>query len=365
NSAFGFKWRPIDDLMVRGNWAEGFRAPSILELYRGVADSFPAITDPCSNTFGGRYATLTPDQRARCTAQGVPAGGYDQGNSQIRISIGGNPNLGPETSTTKTLGVVWSPKFVPGQFDVSLDWWRIELRNTVTRFSGQFILNQCVLEGISAFCNQYSRNAGGSINNLLASGVNIGATNVEGWDLTANYRLPEQSWGKLSFSLDATYTSLNESDNDGDGDIDTADGNSVVGQYFDRNNNWRIRGNLMTRWEKGDFGASLFTRYYSRQTEPCRFIGGLNDYGFGQLCNDATVNSSGVVQAGSKNTIGGTVYNDLSVYWKAPWNAKVTLGVNNVLDKNPPTAFTAFANSFDPQYEVPGRFLYMSYNQKF
>ena len=29
NSAFGFKWRPIEDLMVRGNWAEGFRAPSI------------------------------------------------------------------------------------------------------------------------------------------------------------------------------------------------------------------------------------------------------------------------------------------------------------------------------------------------
>ncbi|GAB1596549.1 TonB-dependent receptor [Lysobacter sp. PAGU 2638] len=365
NSAFGFKWRPIDELMVRGNWAEGFRGPSILELYRGVADSFPAIQDPCSTTFGGKFNTLDATQKARCTAQGVPATGYDQGNSQIRISVGGNPDLGPETSTTKTLGVVWSPKFVPGSFDVSLDWWRIELRNTITSFSGQFILNQCIIQGVQPFCDQYSRSPGGTINSLLSSGINIGANNVEGWDLTANYKLPEQAWGKLSFSLDATYQSLNESDNDADGDIDAADGNSIVGQYFDRNNNWRIRGNLMTRWEKGDFGATWFTRYYSRQTEPCRFIGGHNDYGFGELCNDATVNASGIVQAGSKNTIGGTTYNDVSVYWKAPWNAKVTLGVNNVFAKDPPTAFTAFANSFDPQYEVPGRFFYMSYNQKF
>ncbi|AXK71351.1 TonB-dependent receptor [Lysobacter sp. TY2-98] len=365
NSAFGFKWRPIDEVMVRGNWAEGFRAPSILELYRGVADSFPAIQDPCSTTFGGKYNTLDATQKARCNAQGVPAAGYDQGNSQIRISVGGNPNLGPETSTTKTLGVVWSPKFIPGSFDVSLDWWRIELRNTITRFSGQFILDQCILNGIQPFCNQYSRSAGGVVNSLLSSGVNIGANNIEGWDLTANYRLPEQSWGKLSFTLDTTYQSLNESDNDGDGDIDALDGGSVVGEYQDRNNNWRIRANLMTRWEKGDFGATWFTRYYSRQDEPCRFIGSANDLGFGQLCNKATVNGAGIVQPGSENSIGGTTYTDVSAYWKAPWNAKVTLGVNNVFAKDPPTAFTAFANSFDPQYEVPGRFFYLSYNQKF
>ncbi len=38
--------------MVRGSWAEGFRAPSIAELYSGVADSFASISDPCSTTFG-------------------------------------------------------------------------------------------------------------------------------------------------------------------------------------------------------------------------------------------------------------------------------------------------------------------------
>jgi outer membrane receptor protein involved in Fe transport len=367
NSAFGFKWRPIADVLVRGNWAEGFRAPSINELFQGVSDSFPTLADACSNTFGGGYNGLDATQKGRCHAQGVPVGGYDQGNAQIRISVGGNPDLGPETSTTKTLGVVWSPSFIEG-FDVSLDWWEIALENTITQFGGRFIVDQCIREGIQAFCNQYSRNPGGAINNLLSSGINIGAQNVEGFDLTMNYRLPEMSWGKLSFSWDSTYLSLNESDNDGDGDIDADDGGSVVGEYQDRNNNWRIRSNLMTRWEMGDVGATLFTRYYSRQEEDCPF--GYNDYGFGELCSDVTTRADGSIIHDDPNNpalnhIGGTTYHDVSVYWKAPWNAKVTLGVNNVFDKAPPVAFSAFANSFDPQYEIPGQFVYLQYNQKF
>lgn len=369
NSAFGFKWNPIEDLMVRGNWAEGFRAPSVAELFAGVADSFPQIEDPCSTTFGGGFATLTPEQRARCTAQGVPANGYDQGNSQIRISVGGNPDLGPETSTTKTLGFVYNPSFLEG-FDISLDWWRIELENTITTFTGQFILDQCIVEGIDAFCSQFTRAPGGQIVDLLSAGLNIGAQNVEGWDMTVNYRLPETSFGNFSFSWDTTYQSLNESDNDGDGDIDAVDGGSVVGEYSGTaiSNNWRIRSNLMTRWEMGDFGATWFTRYYSRQEETCPFY--YNDYGFGELCSDAILGDGpdggvDVVQAGSQHKIGGTTYHDVSVFWKAPWNAKITLGVNNVFDKEPPVSFTTFANSFDPQYEVPGQFVYLQYNQKF
>ena len=367
NSAFGFKWRPIEDVLVRGNWAEGFRAPSIAELFSGVADSFPTFGDACSTTFSGGYSGLNATQKARCHAQGVPVGGYDQGNTQIRISVGGNPDLGPETSTTKTLGLVWSPGFVEG-FDVSVDWWRIELENTITSFGPKFIIDQCIKEGIQPFCNQFNRSPGGQIDTLLSSGINIGAQNVEGYDLTLNYRLPEMSWGKLSFSWDSTYLSLNESDQDGNGIIDAADGGSVVGEYTDRDNNWRIRSNLMTRWEKGDVGATLFTRYYSRQEEECPF--GYNDYGFGELCTDVTTRADGTIikddpNIAATNAIGGVTYHDVSVYWKAPWNAKVTLGVNNVFDKDPPVAFSAFANSFDPQYEVPGRFLYMQYSQKF
>ena len=63
--------------------------------------------------------------------------------------------------------------------------------------------------------------------------------------------------------------------------------------------------------------------------------------------------------------MGGTVYNDANVTWAAPWNARVTVGVNNIFDRDPPRSASTFANSFDPQYELPGRFLFMRYSQKF
>jgi iron complex outermembrane receptor protein len=36
NSQFGLRWKPIDDLLVRTNYAEGFRAPAITELFQGT-----------------------------------------------------------------------------------------------------------------------------------------------------------------------------------------------------------------------------------------------------------------------------------------------------------------------------------------
>lgn len=358
NSKVGLTWKPIGDLLVRANWSEGFRAPSINDLFQGVADSFPQVSDPCNDV---RIGSLGADARARCQAQGVPAGGYDQANPQIRISVGGNPNLLPEESITKTLGFVYSPNYLEG-FDVSVDWWQIELENTITSFGGQFILDDCIVNNNQQACSLFSRNSDGSIADLLSAGLNIGRQEVEGFDVTFNYRLPETAFGNFSFTLDNAYTVRDESDNDVDGDIDEDDGGSIVGEYFDRSNNWRIRSNLTARWEMGDFGATLNTRFYSRQEEDCQFM---VDYGFGDLCSDPTRVDPGTGDAAAQNKMGGTTYHDLQTYWNAPWNARVTVGINNLGEKEPPVSYSTFANSFDPQYEVPGRFYYVQYTQRF
>ena len=107
NSKFGFRWKPIDDLLVRGNWSEGFRAPSIAELFAGQADSFPTLTDPCNNA---NFPDQIPTAQARCVAEGVPAGGYQQDNQQIRITVGGNPDLLPETSESHHLRLRLQPE---------------------------------------------------------------------------------------------------------------------------------------------------------------------------------------------------------------------------------------------------------------
>ena len=344
NSKFGFRWKPIDDLMVRGNWTEGFRAPSIAELFSGAADSFPTITDPCAGSLQG---VPNPNRPASCA--GIPE--YNQQNPQVRITVGGNPNLQPEKAESTTLGFVWNPSFIPN-FDMSLDWWNIELTDTITGFSGQAILNNCYLEGDAQACSLITRNSNGSIADLLSAGLNIGSTEVEGYDLTVGYRLPETAYGTFSAVWDNTYLASYINDNDGD---------NLAGEYTDGgNNNWRIRSNLALRWELGDWGANLFTRYYSGQDESCAGVAASQRP---LICSDPDRRTAD--GAAPENHIPSVVYNDANVFWNAPWNAQVTLGVNNLLDKDPPRSATTFANSFDPAYEIPGRFIYMKYTQRF
>ncbi len=348
NSKVGFRWKPIDDLMIRGNWTEGFRAPSINDLFLGNSDSFPTLSDPCNaDNFGG----LSSAGQAQCVADGVAAGGYTQTNSQIRITVGGNPNLQPESATTTTLGFVYSPSWLEG-FNVSMDWWKIELEDAILSPSGQGIANDCYRDGDLSQCALITRGAGGRITDLRAINANSGTRDVEGYDMTVSYAIPETSFGKFTLIWDSTYTSKF---------IDDGAGN-LVGNYDGDNvlNYWRIRSNVSLNWQKGDWSANWMTRYYSGQDEDCR---GFNAANTQLLCSDP--NRRTAEGARPENYIGGTAFSDVNVTWAAPWNARVTVGVNNVLDRDPPRSASTFSNSFDPQYEIPGRFLFMRYSQKF
>lgn len=70
NGKFSLKWKPIDDLLVRGTYATGFRAPTVNDLYGGVGESFDNYTDPCDTLFG---AAVRNGQVAQRCAGVVPA----------------------------------------------------------------------------------------------------------------------------------------------------------------------------------------------------------------------------------------------------------------------------------------------------
>ena len=64
NSKFGFRWQVVDDLTFRGTYAQGFRAPSIGELF-GTFSRFDAtLTDPCNNATGQRATNCVDARRA-------------------------------------------------------------------------------------------------------------------------------------------------------------------------------------------------------------------------------------------------------------------------------------------------------------
>lgn len=354
NSKFGFKWKPIDTLLVRGNWAEGFRAPPITTLFRGNADSFESFDDICSADFDDRTATIA----ANCLAAGVPADYVQLTNSGRGIggqtifpfTIGGNANAGPESSVSKTLGLVYSPSFVEG-LNVSLDWWNIDIEQALFTPTTAFILDQCYITGNADFCSVITRDTAAGVNQGVITDMqltprNAAIINVEGYDFNLRYNMPETDFGRFGLTFDATYVADFTQQNSAG-----VEAERYVGRYLQNDPNWRTRANASLDWGLGDFSATWSTRYYSRLWEACAIT---------VLCSDPDR------QPAARNYLPSTTYHDIQARYNLPWNSTVKLGVNNIFKKDPPFSTQAFANSFDPQYDVPdSRYMYMEYVQRF
>ena len=358
NNKFGFRWKPIDDLMVRGNYSEGFRAPSINDLYRGDTDSYETYADPCALANGPSGAVL-----AQCIAEGVPANfeqpGTDGEAGPLQtvepFTWTSNPNLKPETSTSKTLGLVFSPSFAQG-LNVTLDWWQIEIEDAITRPSIDDIMARCyggTAQEQAAYCGLITRdpNYGTSAQRYAIVDVqmplqNLSSYKVEGWDLGVAYRLPETSFGQFTVSWDSTYLSKWETKATEDSEVE-----GRQGRYLNQDPYWRIRSNLYVDWSFSDFGVNYGLRYKSGMTEQCLLGAATRGY-----CSDPV---------NRENHIGATTYHDIQFRYNTPWNGTVMVGLNNVWDKEPPTSYAVAYNMFDPQYDLPGRYYYMQYKQKF
>ena len=103
----GFRWQPIEDLVFRGTYSKGFRAPNLGELY-GLTQFGATLVDPCGPTgTRGRESADGPEHHAagNCLPRAGRADGFEQANTQITTFTGGNPDLQPEKSDSYTVGI--------------------------------------------------------------------------------------------------------------------------------------------------------------------------------------------------------------------------------------------------------------------
>ncbi|PPT99798.1 TonB-dependent receptor [Xanthomonas arboricola pv. arracaciae] len=375
NSKFGFKWKPIQSLLVRGTWAEGFRAPTISDLYGGGSQTFDSYTDPCDVQFGASRTSAAV--RARCAAalpgnantfrqqaQGFVPTTAASSQTPLAFLSGSNDELTPETSTSKTLGFVWSPGFVSG-LNVSLDWWQIRVENTIIGDTANLILNDCYINGIAERCGAFTRDpVSGIVNTLNRTSINAGYREVEGYDLDVGYRMATDTLGTFNVQWTSTYTSRD--------DLVTTrnpvtNPNPLTGVGWagtTTGTHFRIRSNVALSWDKGDFGASWTARYFSGLKESC-----LSATAFPDECSDPNYrapNNQGVSISNPTNERGATVFNDVQIRWNAPWNATIAAGANNVFDRVGPTLYSQPSSnvSYFGGFDI-GRFLYMKYTQRF
>lgn len=355
NSKFGMVWRPIEGLLIRGTYAEGFRAPTIDNLYGGVGGSFESYVDPC-----GVGAPASVNGNAACNAAGVPAGYVQLGQGLVPCTAypcqtpdqflsGSNPNLLPEKSKSKTAGIVWSPQWIEG-LDLSLDWYSYKITDAIIQDSVDRILRDCYVLGNASRCDGIVRAADGHISSMFFGLANLGHLETEGYDFGVKYRLPELGIGQFTIDWQTSYVSkYDEASQDSDGN------DIMVGRVGDAGY-FRVRSNFGVDWSLGDFSINWTARYYSGMKESCVPNRG--------TCTDPDHFANG--EADPIRWVGSNTFHDVQVSWKAPWNATIAIGANNVFDHQGAIMFSS-PNSDFPYYGGfdYSRFIYAKYVQRF
>ncbi|HSE12503.1 MAG TPA: TonB-dependent receptor, partial [Rudaea sp.] len=352
NSKVGFRWQVVDDFTFRGTWAEGFRAPSIGELY-GTASRFDAtLQDPCNNATG--------QLGANCAILGVPnPATFQQSNPQISVLTGGNRNLQPETSTNKTFGMIYSPNWAEGaswsqKLDFEATYYDISVKDAIQAKDAQTLLNRCAETLDPAFCSLQGRNGAGYVAFLNDTLGNLGRVDTSGWDFGLNWIGPDMSWGRFGVNWQSTYVDDYKAVSTETGLAEPA----RVGVEVTDSGIARIRSTLRLNWTFDAWSASWAMRYMSSLTEDCAGAAGF------PICKGP---ASDQFPDGS-NHLGAVTYHDIRASWKVPVSTPLTIsaGVNNLFAKDPPVCLSCSLNGYDASnYDLPGRFWYIEGSLKF
>ena len=299
-------YRPIDWILLRGTYGEGFRAPAMDELYGNMSESFPSGIDITGCSTGV----------ADCTA------------TQYRALYGGNPNLAPEESEHWTIGAVFAP--LPG-LTLQIGFWHTEYDNLITTSSlnREFAAEAAGETHYVVRCTADDQCADGTVNYVSLQYNNFAGVEAEGLDLDISYIIDTDNAGRFDIGLSAAkYTKY------------------VVQTYESSpKNEWQgqmglpdLRMNPHVYWGKGDWGASLTGYYLSGQDQ---------DYG------------------DTNYAVGSHMEWGAQVYYNLPWDASVTIGALNLTNEEPEMNSDWYGwEPFDfTLYDTRGRTVYFRYDQ--
>jgi iron complex outermembrane receptor protein len=317
------RWQPVPQVLLRTSFGQGFRAPSLQDLYAQNTQSVTpnGVSDPL-----------------RCSPPlaNPPPGGNSPNDclTQFGVTFGGNQNLKPEKSNNFTLGTVLEPV---NNVSIGIDYFRIRLDDQITNgVDAATILSDPVK--YAALITRGPPDPAqpglpGHITNLLETNLNLGIARVAGFDFDVKWRIPADEWGKFTVSGTATYMSRYDTSNlDG-----TYSGNINLPNTSSGGLVPRFKSYLSVDWTRGPWSANLAQSYQ-------------NGY------HDVTSNATGV-----DRDVKCYVIYDLQGTYEATKSWRITLGAKNLFDTNPPytNQGTSFQAGYDPQYADPrGRFIY-------
>jgi iron complex outermembrane receptor protein len=343
NPKLGVRYQPMKELLLRGSFNTGFRAPTLYEIYQP-----PALTFTSDNY----------DDPLLCPG-GTPVGGATAGAvcaQQVLQRLSGPAGVGlpvdsldPEKSKTFTIGFVLEPT---PQVTFGLDYWNIKVEDQIAPIPEQAIFGDPA-KYASAFvrCSQLPAGPTPGVIDRTDADVclnfpafdpiayidsttrNLGELKTYGIDVNLGWRSMATPYGRFAANLDGTYIMKYEYQRERGGEFLDA-----LGNYSDNAPVFRWQHVLTVNWSAGPWSALVANRYKSGYTD-----------------------QDGVNEVGNYSTF------DTSVTW-ADRNFTLTGGILNVADKDPPRSVqvTTFQRGYDPRFTDPrGRTFLLRAGYKF
>jgi iron complex outermembrane recepter protein len=361
----GLQWAPISDIHFRGMYNVAVRAPNVQELYLQPRVQLDGTSDPCASASPG---TAPAASREQCALSGVSAAEYGNivanPSHQYNGLEGGNPNLQPERADTTTIGLVFTPTFLPS-LTATVDYYDIKVKNVIGTIGANLVLTSCLNSGNPVYCNKVVRAPAtgsasdgslwlGNLGYITDLTYNLGELQQKGIDFTTTYRLDMGAAGKLNFNLSGNYTLHFETTPvPGGGTYDCA------GYYgpscgADGGPAPRIKSILRVDYNTPLPGLDAWMNW--------RFVGPVKVQNLSQ--NPLLAGPVDPI-SGIGNQIPGYNYLDLGISYQLMKQVSTRIGVNNVLDKNPPIVQQFYegpplvnGNTFPANYDWGGRFLF-------
>lgn len=346
----GGEWVPTEGVRLRGLFQRAVRAPNLAELGEPRTSSTGDLeNDPCAGANPVGNAVLTQ----LCIDTGVRADRIGTVNGpiagQISSFVGGNPNLTPEKSNTYSLGIVLQPRQLPG-FTASVDYFNITVKNAITQFSEQVIVDACYEQEQDAngfFCQLINRNPiNGSLNGGTDTGVDASTLNAAslkrtGIDFAASYQFNIGEDAKLRLGINATRAI--KSVDQPASIFPSFDCVGLVGKTCTRPQpKWQFIQN--TQLDYGPVSLLLRWRYIGKLTKDDIVLNGADpaDYVVPVIKARSYFDLSGTVQVAERFQLRG--------------------GINNLFDKKPPIVGNDYGgtaensgNTFPATYDPLGR----------
>jgi iron complex outermembrane receptor protein len=333
NPKVSVMFRPWEPLMFRGSFNTSFRVPTFNQIFNGRTES--------ETNSGANIA----DPRTCPTPTAPDPNNPGCGLITPVVVTGGNPVLGPETAQQFNLGVVIQPAPL---FSASVDWWIINVDDTIQLFTFRELL-----DNFDLFQDRFPLDGSGAIAEIDSTWANAGARRSQGLEVALRGGFQTGGSGLLSFGLDGTYLLKRREKLTESADY----GPTLIGVFtYNGDLALRWKHNAFVNWANDDWAVSIsqiFRDGYKNQALPGIASGTITRPDFNEFVDDYIIYNASVSYSGL-----------------AP-NYRLTFGVKNIFDKDPPFAVTydslgGSGSSWEPRVADPrGRSFTIAVEAKF